>query len=389
MSEMANKVAEIVEARLDEFQANISKQSTEQGEEFAKFKESYDAECLASKEQIESIEKAMDEKLEERMAELTANSKNDEDAQKFADGKFNYAHTYDSPYAEDGSLDSSKLKIKRELSREKAGDTTFNIPGAGVGTITVFSDMVDFNPFNGLASNMTVGAEDGSFKAPTLSGITSQKNVAVGAHTETSTLDAGDTTIIDKYSSVARMSFESISDLNGLEALIARRMVETIADHEHTDIVAALDAKTITEAPTTTTAKLGDPDFYANAYGSLPWKWVPRARFVLSQKAWAQTLNKSQSGTGSPLFINPINLNMSIYGIPITVSTKLANGDTDEDIVGYIGSVEDALIIGRKPTLTMRRYEEESIGGITWYAASRAGFQVNEEPLVRLTVDNS
>ena len=282
---------------------------------------------------------------------------------------------------EDGEIYSEKsvMILKSELTTNNAAD-------APVGNAPIYADLIASNPFRAISNVMPVTSA--SFKVPKLSGIVANRNQNAGAQTEGGAV--ADTTVnVDHWNSLFEVATPLVDDLPGLDAIVGSQQVMTIAKAEADQFVTTLDGTTITEhnfdlSEDHLGTSLSD---WNDLMAALPSQYWGTATWVMSPNAWTKLRGVPQNGTGSPIAIDPTVGGFTFYGRPVMIAASLDAGTAVDQNPVYFGDFRRAFLIGSRMDMTMRRFDQNKIGAISYFAEMRSGHAVTESAaLVRANI---
>jgi HK97 family phage major capsid protein len=289
---------------------------------------------------------------------------------------------------ENFGLSHEEFKSAGSVDFTKAVTGTTNTTGAATASEGIYFALAQQNLFRAVSTVMPTSAT--AVNLPTVSGITAahEANIlsAVDAASGHGGAIASAQVIPQNWTSRTVFSNQSVADLPALDQMVAKFQAQQIGVAEATDMVAELDAATITEVDSGSADALPTTvDAYADMIAALSSAYKPRAKFIMSRAALAHLRGLSQAGTGSDLVIDPSNGNFSFWGYEILVNDYLAAGSTDGEKSVYFGDFEAGTVIVSRKEMSISRHEDTLPGAVYYFGNMRSrGTVWNAAALVRL-----
>ena len=264
---------------------------------------------------------------------------------------------------------------KASINFEKAftgTGTTAQVTGAPTDMMRLYHQMQQRNPMRGVSTMMPISA--GSVELPQVTAITAASEATL------TTLPAnpgGNLASVNvrpqNWVSRSQYTDQSIEDLPGLDQMVASFMAQAIARAEAADMVAQLNAATISEV--NTGVATGNPtsiNAYADLVAGLDSAYKDGGKFVMSRRAASDLRKINTSSTGGDLVIDPSSGMLQLWGYDVVINDHFNDGTTAGDNSVYFGDFQAGTVIVSRKELNLSRHEDTVPGAMYYYGNMRS-----------------
>ena len=267
------------------------------------------------------------------------------------------------------------------LELVKQYNVTTGVAGEAQASAMVYFGMVQGNPFRGASFEMPMNSS--VINLPELSGITAAHESAIPDTINTASGHGGTVTSkqlqAQNWTTRSKFSDSSIEDLVGLDSQIGRMIGQQLGSVEASDQVAQI--KTAVNAGSNNIERVasgGATAFpttinpWSSMMASLSTSYKPFAKWMMSREAMDSLRRLSQSGTGSPLVVDPSTGGFNLWGYPIIINDYLENASTGNNLLALFGDFSLGTIIGSRKEMIITRHEATIPGAYYYYGNMRS-----------------
>lgn len=286
----------------------------------------------------------------------------------------------------DLALEFDKFHAQKAVGGTGSGT---QLAGSATGMEALYHQLQQMNPMRQHSAMLSISG--GAVNLPQLTSITAAAETSVPNNSPTGTPGGtiANVAVVPKnWVSRNQFSDAAVADFPSLDATAASFIMQALARAEASDMVTTMDAATVTEVNTGVAAGLPSGiAAWSNLIAAIDSAYLPNAKFIVSRQAWASLRVLSQSGTGSPVVIDPSSGMMSFYGYNVVINDHLDAGNAAGQNPAYFGDFSRGTVIVERKGATISRHEDTVPGAVYYYGNMRSqGTVWDANALVRFNV---